>query len=101
MSRADLIEIIARGCCVGERIDPDDARGGWRHWTDAAEGVLAELADHGLAVVPSEATPKILANGWAAINEGRSRPVDMAPGPALREAWPAMVAAGDMARGDA
>ena len=40
-----------------------------------------------------EATPEILAAGWGAINRGRTRPVDMAPGPALREAWPAMVRA--------
>ena len=68
--------------------------------TPLARVAIRALAARGLAIVPRAATPQILANGWAAINKGRKLRVDMAPGPALTEAWPEMVEAGDLIRQD-
>jgi hypothetical protein len=58
-----------------------------------ASALREALTAAGLAIVPVEASPLILAAGWGAVNDGRRWPPRVGPGPALAEVWTAMLKA--------
>jgi hypothetical protein len=37
------VERVARAICVAERMNDEDALGGWHHWTEAARAAIAAL----------------------------------------------------------
>lgn len=37
------IEKVARAICQAEKMNPDDALGGWVHWVDAANAAIAAV----------------------------------------------------------
>lgn len=42
---SDMIERVARAICESEKMNPDDALGGWVHWTDAARAAIEAMRD--------------------------------------------------------
>jgi hypothetical protein len=60
-----LVEEVARAICEAEKMNPDDALGGWLHWKEAAEAAIRAVKSGALtcmqcgAILPFEkATPK-------------------------------------------
>jgi hypothetical protein len=42
---SEMIERVARAICEAERMNPDDALGGWVHWRDAARAAIEEMRE--------------------------------------------------------
>jgi hypothetical protein len=72
---SDMIERVARAICEAERMNPDDALGGWVHWQEAARAAIEAMRE------PSE---EMLFAGHRAIKA----PDRMLPS---RAAWLAMI----------
>ncbi len=39
------VERVARAICAAEKMNPDEALGGWRHWTTAADAAIAAVRE--------------------------------------------------------
>lgn len=50
---SEMIERVARAICEAERMNPDDALGGWVHWTDAARAAIGAMRDPTVGMVAS------------------------------------------------
>lgn len=43
--RDDMVERVARAICVSEKMNDDDALGGWVHWVDAARAAIEAMRE--------------------------------------------------------
>jgi hypothetical protein len=41
-----VVEVVARAICEAEKMNPDDALGGWVHWTEAATAAIDAYHDY-------------------------------------------------------
>jgi len=39
----DIVEAVARAICEAEKMNPDDALGGWVHWKEAAVAAIEAM----------------------------------------------------------
>lgn len=42
---SEMIERVARALCESAKMNPDDAFGGWRHWTDEARAAIRAMRE--------------------------------------------------------
>lgn len=40
-----MVERVARAICESEKMNPDDALGGWKHWTEAARAAIEAMRE--------------------------------------------------------
>lgn len=40
---SEMVERVARAICEVEKMNPDDALGGWVHWTEAARAAIEAM----------------------------------------------------------
>lgn len=40
-----MVERVARAICVSEKINDDDALGGWIHWQEAARAAIEAMSE--------------------------------------------------------
>ena len=69
---SEMIERVARAICEAERMNPDDALGGWVHWRDAARAAIEAMR---------EATEEMFEMGHSELIEGGD----------IHSAWHAMI----------
>lgn len=68
MTRAELVELVARGICARFRMNPDNFPG-WKQFELHAEGAVAALSRAGLAVAPVRPTEEMSMAGVLSLSE--------------------------------
>lgn len=67
---SEMVERVARAICESEKMNPDDALGGWIHWQDAARAAIEAMREPTEAMLlvrcdpllrlGDEATPRVM-----------------------------------------
>jgi hypothetical protein len=81
---SEMIEKVARAICEEERMNPDDALGGWVHWAPAARAAIEAMREPTEAIMdagPPE--PYMDAHVWGKMIDAA---LHFSPGPSSRAA---------------